>query len=120
VKLLVDENPSPRAAASLQEEYPGSRHIEECGLLSASDDEIWTYARTNGFAILTKDSDFSDRGQLENNPPKVIWLRGGNCSTSRALLVLRNASERIRAFFAAELETCLVIFVSGKKDGSRT
>lgn len=120
MKLLVDENLSPRVAQSLQDLYPGSRHIEDCSLLSATDDEIWTYAKTNGFAILTKDSDFSDRGQLEQSPPKVIWLRGGNCSTSQALHVVRNASDRIRAFLSADFGTCLILFVSGKKPAGHT
>lgn len=115
MKLLIDENLSPRLADTIEDLYPGSRHIEECGLISASDDIIWSFARSNGFAILTKDSDFSDRGQLEANPPKVIWLRGGNCTTARANLVLRNAYERIRRFLESETETCLILFIQRQK-----
>lgn len=118
MKLLIDENLSPRLVGTIADLYPGSRHIEECGLISASGDFIWSFARSNGFAILTKDSDFSDRGQLEESPPKVVWLRGGNCTTARAALVLRNAHERIRRFLDSTSETCLILFVQGRKHRS--
>ena len=117
MKLLVDENLSPRLVAAISDLYPGSRHVEDCGLISASDDDIWALARAHPFAILTKDSDFSDHGQLEDNPPKVIWLRIGNCSTTRAEFVLRNARERIPRFLSAESENCLVISVRATRKG---
>jgi predicted nuclease of predicted toxin-antitoxin system len=38
----------------------------------------------------------------------VIWLRVGNCTTTRAEYVLRNAVERLHAF-QSENEGCLVL-----------
>jgi predicted nuclease of predicted toxin-antitoxin system len=61
VKLLLDENLSPRLVALIGDQYPGSNHVEDCGLLAASDEQVWRFALKNGFAIVTKDSDFSER-----------------------------------------------------------
>lgn len=108
MKLLFDENLSHQLAITLAEVYPGSVHPRDCGLRGASDDEIWRYAQENGFVIVSKDSDFSQRSALRGNPPKVIWLRVGNCTTARAEFVLRNAAERLRAF-ENESEGCLVL-----------
>jgi predicted nuclease of predicted toxin-antitoxin system len=108
VKLLFDENLSPRLAISLSDQYPESQAVRDCGLRGASDPEIWRYARVNGFVIVSKDSDFSQRSLVHGSPPKVIWLRFGNCTTTRIDFVLRNTAERVRAFERGE-ESCLVL-----------
>jgi predicted nuclease of predicted toxin-antitoxin system len=108
VKLLFDENLAPRLATALKEIYPGSAHLTDCGLRGASDIAVWQYARENGFAIVSKDSDFARRSFLLGSPPKVIWLRVGNCTTTRADFVLRNAAARMQAFDDGE-ESCLVL-----------
>jgi predicted nuclease of predicted toxin-antitoxin system len=108
VKLLFDENLSHRLAEALSDVYSGSEHLRNCGLRGASDERIWQYARENGFVIVLKDSDFSERSSLRGSPPKVIWLRIGNCTTVRAEFVLRNAVGRLRAFESGS-EGCLVL-----------
>ncbi len=108
MKLLLDENLSPRLAPALANVYPGSLHLCDCGLRGVTDIEVWQYALENGFAIVSKDSDFSQRSFLLGSPPKVIWLRIGNCTTTRVDFVLRNASDRVLAFDRGE-ESCLVL-----------
>jgi predicted nuclease of predicted toxin-antitoxin system len=115
VKLLLDENLSPKLIELVGDLYPESLHIEHCGLSEASDDEVWKYAVANGFAIVSKDSDFSDRSALHGSPPKVIWLRIGNCTTVRAASVLRDAFPLIETFLNSAKETCLVLSVAAKK-----
>ncbi len=110
VKLLLDENLAPRLARALSDLYPGSIHLTECGLRGVPDSQVWEYARENGFVIASKDSDFSQRSSLFGGPPKVVWLRLGNCTTSKAEFVLRNAVARLHAFERSEEEwlgTCL-------------
>jgi predicted nuclease of predicted toxin-antitoxin system len=109
LKLLLDENLSPRLIASIVDLYPGSAHVEECGLVNTSDDKVWDYAGENGYAIVTKDSDFSELSVLRGSPPKVIWLRIGNCTTVRAGFLLRDAFLRIQDFLNADEENCLVL-----------
>lgn len=108
MKLLFDENLSPRLASALCDAFPGSLHLRDCGLSGASDAQVWRYALENGFMIVSKDSDFAQRSLLLGGQPKVIWLRIGNCTTARADFVLRNADDRIRKFESTE-ESCLVL-----------
>jgi predicted nuclease of predicted toxin-antitoxin system len=63
----------------------------------------------NGFAIVSKDSDSSQRSFLLGSPPKVIRLRIGNCTTTRVDFVLRNAAQRIVTFLSCGEESCLVL-----------
>ena len=109
MKLLFDENLAPRLATALKEIYPGSIHLTDCGLRGASDIEVWQHAQENGFAIVSKDSDFARRSFLLGSPPKVIWLRIGNCTTMRAEFILRNTAPRVNAFLADSGESCLVL-----------
>jgi len=78
VKLLLDENVSPRIIPIIADLYPGSIHVRDAGLASASDAQVWKYASENGYVIATKDSDFHQRSLLFGIPPKVVWIRRGN------------------------------------------
>jgi predicted nuclease of predicted toxin-antitoxin system len=109
VKLLFDENLPPRLSETLSSVYPGSIHIHECGLGSTDDSAIWQYAKEYGFAIVSKDSDFQERSVLLGSPPKIIWLRVANCSTSEIEKLLRAAVPVIARFINEEEESCLVL-----------
>jgi predicted nuclease of predicted toxin-antitoxin system len=56
----------------------------------ADDHEVWNYAQTNGFTIVTRDSDYNELLVLRGFPPKVIWIRRGNCSTNEIAAILRS------------------------------
>jgi predicted nuclease of predicted toxin-antitoxin system len=58
VKLLFDQNLSPRLVGLLADVFPGSLHVRQVGLERADDESIWSLARDRSFAIVTKDSDF--------------------------------------------------------------
>ena len=55
MKLLLDENLSPRLVVELAQECPETAHVRDCGLRGANDHAIWNYAREAGFAIVSKD-----------------------------------------------------------------
>ncbi|MBZ5546083.1 MAG: DUF5615 family PIN-like protein, partial [Acidobacteriia bacterium] len=80
MKLLFDQNLSPRLVQALASVYPDSVHVRDCGLQHADDESVWEFAGRNGFTIVSKDSDFRQRSFLFGFPPKVIWVRLGNCS----------------------------------------
>jgi len=109
VKLLFDENLSPRLPEGLAEAYPGSVHVHDCRLGSAEDSAIWQYAEENGFTIVSKDSDFQERSILLGQPPKIIWLRAANCSTGEIENLLRAAFPVIQRFIQKGEESCLVL-----------
>ncbi len=97
MKLLFDHNLSPRLVAQLFDLYPDSTHVYLVGLDQASDQAIWQYARLNDFIVVTKDADYSDLSVLSGYPPKVIWIRRGNCETRDIASLLRSDYEAIKA-----------------------
>lgn len=109
MKLLFDENISPRLSAALADIYPGSAHVHQCGLGSADDLAVWQYAKDNGFAIVSKDSDFQERSVLLGAPPKIIWLRATNCTSDQIENLLRVALPTITQFIQEDRESCLIL-----------
>ena len=110
MKLLFDQNLSPRLVEALSDLFPGSAHVHSLGLDREPDAPLWDFARDNGFLIVTKDVDFSDRSALLGHPPKVIWVRLGNCTTSEIEFALRAQHEEIEAFDEDEGLGVLAIF----------
>jgi len=100
VRLLFDQNLSPRLAAALADLYPGSTHVREVDLAAAYDDAVWRYAAEHDLTIVSKDADFHERSFVLGQPPKVIWIRRGNCSTDEVLALLRSQHEAITRFEA--------------------
>jgi predicted nuclease of predicted toxin-antitoxin system len=45
--------------------------------------------RQHSFVIVSKDADFRERSFVYGHPPKVVWIRRGNCSTEEIATVLR-------------------------------
>ena len=109
MKLLLDENLSPRLADSLANIYPGSKHVSGCGLAQTADFLVWDFAKANGFVIATKDSDFEHLALLRGQPPKVIQLRLGNCTTQVIGETLRKYSVVIHTFDLDPVEALLVL-----------
>ncbi len=87
--LLFDQNLSPKLVEKLADLYPASKHVQDIGFGDAIDPVIWDYAKTNGFTIVTKDSDFHERRIISGTPPNIIWIRRGNCSTQLIEKLLR-------------------------------
>lgn len=82
VKLLFDQNLSPKLARRLADLHSNSDHLDLLGLGTADDVLVWEHARRYDFVVVTKDADFADMSVLRGFPPKVVWIRRGNCSTS--------------------------------------
>jgi predicted nuclease of predicted toxin-antitoxin system len=97
MKLLLDQNLSPRLVRRLADLYPNSTHVTDIGLDHSLDREVWRYAQQQGYLIVTKDVDFSEFSILQGFPPKVIWIRRGNCSTQDIETVLRESFDSIKA-----------------------
>jgi predicted nuclease of predicted toxin-antitoxin system len=98
MKLLFDQNLSPRLPRILDELYQGSTHVRAVGLRDSDDSKVWEYAKQQGFVIVSKDSDFQARSLLYGSPPKFIWLRVGNCTARAIEELLRKHSATIHTF----------------------
>ncbi|WP_448572848.1 DUF5615 family PIN-like protein [Trichothermofontia sp.] len=109
MKLLLDENLSDRIIPRIIDLYPSSEHVKKLGLINTDDAVIWEYAKTNSFMIVSKDSDFHQRSLLYGHPPKFIYLRVGNCPTSKIAQILRDSLDTIVQFESNETESLLVL-----------
>ncbi len=109
MKLLFDENLPPALVGATRASFPGALHVHSCGLGAVDDATVWDYAKTNDCTIVTKDSDYEERSILLGAPPKVIWLRTGNCTTDYLVSLLTFHAPAIRAFAKNENETVLEI-----------
>ncbi|MEI6233572.1 MAG: DUF5615 family PIN-like protein [Planctomycetota bacterium] len=45
MKLLFDQNLSPRLAVKLSDLFPGSAHVQALGLADVPDKSVWDFAR---------------------------------------------------------------------------
>jgi predicted nuclease of predicted toxin-antitoxin system len=96
--LLFDQNVSPRLVRLLADIYPGSQHLRNIGMGAATDPRVWDYAREHDCIIVSKDSDFQQLVARFGYPPKVVWLRCGNCSTVEIYAILRRHAAQLEAF----------------------
>ena len=53
MKLLFDQNLSPRLTGLLADIYPESIHVREVGLREADDLVSWEYAVVHGYTIVS-------------------------------------------------------------------
>jgi predicted nuclease of predicted toxin-antitoxin system len=98
MKLLLDQNISFRITNKIQDIFPRSKQVKDLGLENSKDSALWTFAKENGYCIVTFDADFYDLGLIRGSSPKVIWLRLGNTSTREIEKVLRKNYDLIKTF----------------------
>lgn len=109
MKLLLDQNLSWKLVDSLEQLFPGTAHIKTALKITSDDREIWDFAAQNGFAIVSKDDDFEQRSILLGHPPKVIWIRLGNCRTADIENLLKSSVKVIEKFNLDDEKSVLVI-----------
>ena len=111
MKLLFDENLSPRLLDTLQADFPDSTHIERLKMRGATDAAIWSYARDHGYTIVSKDNDFRQYAFLLGPPPKVIWLAIGNAGTDVVARLIISMAAEIQKFDADPEQSLLPLGV---------
>lgn len=95
----------------LEDLFPESNHVALIGLQTATDEEVWEYARDNGFVIVTQDSDFYERSLIYGYPPKVLWLRTGNTSTQNLHNLLKKHIPEILLFIDFIAATVILLIL---------
>ncbi len=109
MKLLFDQNLSSTLVRELSDVFPDSTHVKNIGMAKVDDQVVWTFAKENGFTIVSKDLDFQQLSLFFGAPPKVIWLRVGNCPTSRIEKLIRDRSVEVHTFEADAKQSLLVL-----------
>ena len=81
MKLLIDMNLSPRWVRLLREAGFDAEHWSAVGAADAADAEIMTFARAEGFVVLTHDLDFSAiLAATRGDKPSVVQIRSDDIS----------------------------------------
>ncbi|CAG1001984.1 hypothetical protein RHDC4_03257 [Rhodocyclaceae bacterium] len=83
MKLLVDNQLPEALAVFLADSGIECRHVRRIGLGAAADAEIWSYAKTQGFGIVTMDEDFQHLAARYGTPPQIVWVRPAMCANRR-------------------------------------
>ena len=109
MKLLFDQNLSPRLVGQLADVFPQSSHVQTVGLDHETDESVWQYALTHGYTIVTKDSDFQERSQVAGSLPFVVWIQRGNCSTADVEAMLRKHTGAIKALGREQKSEFLIL-----------
>jgi predicted nuclease of predicted toxin-antitoxin system len=71
--------------------------------------EIWNFARRNNLCIVTFDADFIDLSTLKGSPPKIIWLRFGNTSTTGIAQKMIENTDKIIDFMKSDSSDFFVV-----------
>lgn len=109
MKLLFDQNLSPRLVDLLADVFPESSHVQTAGLDRANDDAVWHFALEHSFTLVTKDSDFQERSQIAGSAPCVVWIRRGNCSTAEIEAMLRKHAVPVTALGGEQSAEFLIL-----------
>lgn len=110
MKLLFDQNLSPKLTGFFAKIFAGSKHLQDLSLDVVNDSIVWEFAKKERFTIVTKDNDFNNLVAFFGFPPKVIWIRKGNCSTNDIRELLNSNIEKIKAFISDSTNGILTFY----------
>lgn len=89
MKILLDANISFRLKSKLASHFENIEHVDWLDIKQpASDVDIWHWAKSKDFLIITNDDDFYHFSNVYGFPPKVVLLKTGNQSTNNIAQVL--------------------------------
>jgi predicted nuclease of predicted toxin-antitoxin system len=110
MKILLDQDISYRLVNKLSSIFSEVQHVKSCNLLDVKDLTIWNYAKTHSYSVVTFDSDFYDFSLLYGHPPKVIWIRTFDQTSTNIEKLLTNFQLSIQQFLQEDDEnSCLEI-----------
>ena len=109
MKLLFDQNLSRRLLRDIDAAFSGSQHVADVNLTTEDDAIVWKFAADHDFVIISKDSDFFHRALLRGHPPKVSYLRVGNCSTQHIKNLIMDNMALIYEFISDPMESLLIL-----------
>ena len=109
MKLLFDQNLSRKLINRFADIFPNSSHVQFHDLAEKTDTDIWEFAKSNDFCIVSQDVDFAEKSRLYGSPPKVIWLRCGNAPTQVEALI-RSGQEAIQELLNNSNLHCLELY----------
>ena len=110
MKLLFDQNLSPKLTSFFAKSFACSKHLQDLSLDVANDSIVWEFAKNEMFTIVTKDNDLNNLVAFFGFPPKVIWNWRGNCTTNDIKELLNSNIEMIKAFISDSTNGILTFY----------
>ncbi|MBF0623242.1 MAG: DUF5615 family PIN-like protein [Magnetococcales bacterium] len=120
MKLLLDQNLSPRLAGLLADVYPGVAHVYQFNLDKSPDAAVLAFAEKTGFILVSKDADFSDPHRISHHAVKVVWIRRGNCSTRDVADILRRHVSNLARLHELGRSVCFDSILTNRQKQSLT
>jgi len=112
--VLIDQNISHRIVPQIAFLFDELVHVKTLGWIDWNDHEIFMSARNLKYdAVITLDEDFNKLLLQHGTPPKVIWLKTGNCSTIQLTGVILAHKEVILNFLSNDTFECLELYSVG-------
>lgn len=115
MKLLFDQNLSYKLIDQLKDHFPHSVHVTKLRLQTATDEEVWNYAKKHECIIVTQDSDYNDRVLQFGPPPHVVWIRAGNVRTNHIKNLLTEHHQKIKEFAKQKEVGCYTLYDAAKQ-----
>jgi predicted nuclease of predicted toxin-antitoxin system len=115
MRFLFDQNISQSILRLLPEDFDGSTHVNQEGLMNSPDIQIWEFAKKNDYCIVTQDSDFNSLNSLYGFSPKIIWIRTGNIKTQLIAEILIESYSEIEKFIEDKNYGCFEIIRLAKE-----
>ena len=109
MRILLDQNLSPKLILLLADVIPGLESVYQHDLVGASDPFIFDWARRMAFsALVSADRDFVHLAERVGPPPKVIRIE--RCDFPSAIIedLLRREVERIHDFLGSNRPVLLL------------
>lgn len=103
MRILLDQNLSPKLIRRLADVFPGLESVYDHGLTGASDLFIFDWARRKEFsAPISTDRDFVYLAERMGPPPKVIRIERCDFASSVIEQLLRQEASRIHDFLGSD------------------
>ena len=109
MRILLDQNLSPKLVRRLADLFPSLESAYEHGLTAATDTAIFSWARESGFAaVISADLDFVNLVGKIGSPPKVIRIE--HCDFPSRVIegLVRRDAVRIHRFLKSDQEVLLL------------
>ena len=109
MRLLLDENLSPRVLKLLQDLDATISHVRFEKLQGQSDDLIWSVARRDKWIVVTRDADFIEMANRLGSPPKIIAIKISRPTAKDIAQAIRDNFAMIKLYAESANDFVLVI-----------
>lgn len=109
MRILLDQNLSPKLIRALEDALPGLESVYDHGLIGAPDPVIFDWAGKSGFqAVLSTDHDLVQLVERRGPPPKVIRIERCDFPSKIIEQLIRRELIRIHDFLGSERSVLLL------------